>query len=285
MKAIEYASSLAYKGQKYKIYSDNQAGLYRLKNPSDHPGQAYQIRAIKAAEAIRAKGAEVSLNWVPGHTSIWGNELADKLAKEATTIRSASNETSFGLLGMIIKEYNNDQWLDTLNQYDLRTNQSNTTYSKLFPWKIGTKIKLPEGTKRNTASAFFQLKIGHGYIKSYLHRFKLSNNKCICNNIETAAHLLIGCSIYRKERKEIFKDLPVSKINLQFLLHTKIGIELATKFINTTKIATRTWHLARAETQNETIENEDSISEGERIVRELEEEIQKERKEREEREE
>lgn len=244
-RAIEYASSIAYTGQKFKIYSDNQAGLYRLKTPSDHPGQAYQIRAIKAAEVIKAKGAEISLNWVPGHTSVEGNELADKLAKEATTIRPTSNETSFGLLGMIIKEYDSDQWLSTLNQYELRSNQSPSTYSKLFPWKIGSKIKLPSGTTRNTASAFFQLKLGHGYIKSYLHRFKLTNNKCICGNIEAPQHLLISCPIYEAERKEIFKKIPLSRITIQFILHTKVGIELAIKFINITKIATRIWHLAR----------------------------------------
>ncbi|EDO04694.1 hypothetical protein SS1G_07177 [Sclerotinia sclerotiorum 1980 UF-70] len=244
-RAIEYASSIAYTGQKFKIYSDNQAGLYRLKTPSDHPGQANQIRAIKAAEVIRAKGAEISLNWVPGHTSVEGNELADKLAKEATTIQPTSNETSFGLLGMTVKEYASDQWLDTLKQYELRSNQSPSTYSKLFPWKIGSKIKLPSGTTRNTASAFFQLKLGHGYIKSYLHRFKLTNNKCICSNIEAPQHLLISCPIYKTKRKEIFKKIPLSKNTIQFLLHTKIGIELAIKFINITKIATRAWHLAR----------------------------------------
>ncbi|RAL60377.1 hypothetical protein DID88_000153 [Monilinia fructigena] len=217
-KAIEYASSIACSGQKFKIYSDNQAGLYRLKTPSDHPGQAYQIRAIKAAEVIKAKGAEISLNWVPGHTSVEGNELADKLAKEATTIRPISNETSFGLLGMIVKECASDQWLDTLNQYEL-IKQTPSTYSKLFPWKIGSKIKLPSGTNRNTASAFFQLKLGHGYIKSYLHRFKLANNKCICGNIEAPQTLLISCPIYKAERKEIFKEIPLSKITIQFLLH------------------------------------------------------------------
>ncbi|RAL64388.1 hypothetical protein DID88_001864 [Monilinia fructigena] len=58
-----------------------------------------KIKTIKAAEVIKAKGAEISLNWVPGHTSVEGNELADKLAKEATTIRPILNETSFGLLG------------------------------------------------------------------------------------------------------------------------------------------------------------------------------------------
>ncbi|RAL63918.1 hypothetical protein DID88_003106 [Monilinia fructigena] len=274
-KAIEYASSIACSGQKFKIYSDNQAGLYRLKTPSDHPGQAYQIRAIKAAEVIKAKGAEISLNWVPGHTSVEGNELADKLAKEATTIRPISNETSFGLLGMIVKECASDQWLDTLNQYELRSNQPPLTYSKLFPWKIGSKIKLPSGTNRNTASAFFQLKLGHGYIKSYLHRFKLANNKCICGNIEAPQHLLINCPIYKAERKEIFKEIPLPKITIQFLLHTKTGIELAIQFINITKIATRAWHLTRALIQNETeerevAEEEEAIIEGERVIAEME---------------
>lgn len=146
---------------------------------------------------------------------------------------------------MTVKEYASDQWLDTLKQYELRSNQSPSTYSKLFPWKIGSKIKLPSGTTRNTASAFFQLKLGHGYIKSYLHRFKLTNNKCICSNIEAPQHLLISCPIYKTKRKEIFKKIPLSKNTIQFLLHTKIGIELAIKFINITKIATRAWHLAR----------------------------------------
>jgi hypothetical protein len=44
--AIEYASKAAKPGQSYYIYSDNQAGLYRLKTLSDNLGQACQIRAI-----------------------------------------------------------------------------------------------------------------------------------------------------------------------------------------------------------------------------------------------
>jgi hypothetical protein len=50
--AIEYASQIAQPGQHFKIYSDNQAGLYRLATTSDNPGQAYQIRAIQAAKQI-----------------------------------------------------------------------------------------------------------------------------------------------------------------------------------------------------------------------------------------
>ncbi|KAF7857260.1 hypothetical protein EAF04_009501 [Stromatinia cepivora] len=45
-------NSIAQPGDKFKVYSDNQAELYRLKIPSDAPGQSYQIRAIKAAESL-----------------------------------------------------------------------------------------------------------------------------------------------------------------------------------------------------------------------------------------
>ena len=60
-RAIEYASQVAQPGHHFKVYSDNQAGLYRLQSTSDNPGQACQIRAIKAAHKVAEKGATVSL--------------------------------------------------------------------------------------------------------------------------------------------------------------------------------------------------------------------------------
>lgn len=38
--AIEYAARIAKPGLHFHIYSDNQAGLWRLKKQSDNPGQA-----------------------------------------------------------------------------------------------------------------------------------------------------------------------------------------------------------------------------------------------------
>ena len=94
-------------------------------------------------------------------------------------------------------------------------------------------------------------------------------------NTTLTQHLLISCPIYKAERKEIFKEIPLSKITIQFLLHTKTGIELAIQFINITKIATRAWHLTRALIQNETeerevAEEEEAIIEGERVIAEME---------------
>ena len=86
------------------MFSDNQAALYRLKTPSDRPGQACQIRAIKAAKKVRSKGANIRLNWVPGHRDILRNELADALAKEATFEDPSIKETSFAFLGTLLRK-------------------------------------------------------------------------------------------------------------------------------------------------------------------------------------
>jgi len=101
--AMEYASRMAQPGQHFKVFSDNQTGLYRLATTSDNPGQACQIRAIKAANQIAEKGASVSLHWVLGHIDIPGNELADALAKEAIVLASRSQETSFAVLELKAK--------------------------------------------------------------------------------------------------------------------------------------------------------------------------------------
>jgi len=104
-KALEVTSRTAEKGVKYIVYSDNQAGLYRLMTPSDKPGQSQQIRAIVATKAILAKGASVELVWVPGHKNILGNEIADKLAKQATFEPIYKSETtSFAFLGIEINK-------------------------------------------------------------------------------------------------------------------------------------------------------------------------------------
>lgn len=68
--AIEYLSEISKSGQIYTVYSDNQAALYRLRTPSDNPGQACQIRAIEASKRAKRKGATITLEWVPGHEDI-----------------------------------------------------------------------------------------------------------------------------------------------------------------------------------------------------------------------
>ena len=103
-RAVEYASSIAQVGDHFDVYTDNQAGILRLATLSDNPGQASQIRVVEASNRIVSQGATITINWVPGHEDVLGNETADVLAKEATKKTPESSDTSFALLGLKIQE-------------------------------------------------------------------------------------------------------------------------------------------------------------------------------------
>lgn len=98
------------------------------------------------------------------------------------------------------------------------------------------------------ASSFYQLKLGHGYIKAYLHKIgRAGNNRCRCGKKETAEHLLLSCRdtklvTVRTKLKDKMQELRPS---LRLLMHTKIGIEKTLDFLKDTRICTRKWHLER----------------------------------------
>ena len=255
-RAIEYASSVAKEGEVYNIYTDNQAVLLRLKTPSDNPGQSHQIRAIIASKATIAKGAKIVLNWVPGHTDIIRNEEADRLAKAATLIEpNHDHVTSFAYYSYEVNMLKKHSVSSSIENYYIQNQNSHSnSYSKIYPSKILSKIALPLGANREHASALYQLKLGHGYIKSYLYQLgHVQNNLCTCGDIETPKHLLLHCRVYKEERKILFnkvkKALRTSSITLLALLHTKQGIESTLVFLKETKISTRTWHTQRIESR------------------------------------
>src|ERR1700710_716231 len=257
-KALEYASDIAKEGVHFNIFTDNQAGILRLKIPSDKPGQNCQIRSIIASRSIRLKKATIDLIWVPGHTGIIGNEKADELAKLATNSTNCilSDKTSFAFLGIKINELKKQEIQSILDL--AKKSKSQESYSNIYPWSISNKINLPKGTIRALASSFFQFKIGHRYLKSYLYRLNLvSNNKCKYGLKETTLHLLLYCKNYTLECKALFlrirEKLELRNITLPILFQTKIGISEILVFLKETSIYTRNWHLEREVEEEEEI--------------------------------
>lgn len=247
--AAEYAARIAKPGLEFKIFSDNQAGLWRLKTPSDNPGQENQIRAIAAAREANQKGAKVSYHWVPGHKDIEGNEAADKLAKAATTITSTSNQISYAMIGTQIKQKATAEWRDKLEKYDQKNpHKSRTSYRNFYPWKIRSKLIVPRGTARKTASAFYQMKLGHGRFRDYLwNRDHVQDRFCYCGEIERPEHLLLNCHLYSEQRNKLKEAINTKELALDLMLGTNICAQHTTTFLQETKIGTRRWLLEREE--------------------------------------
>ena len=62
--------------------------------------------------------------------------------------------------------------MEKLQKDSIKTNNTthSLSYKNTFPWKIQTKLSIPRGNPREVSSAFYQLKLGHGYFQSYLQR-------------------------------------------------------------------------------------------------------------------
>jgi ribonuclease HI len=195
--ALELAGRIAKPNQNIQTFVDNQAAILRLKTPSDKPGQAWQIRALYAGYQIKTKLASSTINWVPGHKDILGNEEADKAAKSATESRPTSTQTSFATLQMKVKAHIKVQQLEALQEYSNKAKKLNPhTYSAKFPWNTRKKMAIPPHTPRKIASAFYQLKLGHGYFRSYLAKQDHFSEKCQCGAKQTLEHLLLSCKYY-----------------------------------------------------------------------------------------
>ncbi|KAH7556799.1 hypothetical protein BM1_06233 [Bipolaris maydis] len=244
--AFEYAAKTAQKDQNIHVYADNQAAIYRLQSLSDKPGQQWVIRCQKAAKAIRNRKAKIFLKWAPGHTDIEGNEKADSLAKEATKQTPKKSQTSLAFLGTKIKLLQRASQAEEWRKYREIAREKKTSYGAIFDLKLKNQLDIPRGTKRDISSAFYSLKIGHGYFNAYLKKVKRREcDRCKCGRPQTAEHLLLYCGFYSVERNQLKKTLAQKVLKLPLLLHTTCGIEATSAFITSTRIGTRKWHLGQ----------------------------------------
>jgi ribonuclease HI len=64
------------------IYTDSKITLDSIMSAKNHNDLVEEIR--KKAVTLKKKNWEIEFKWVKAHAGIFGNEIADQLAKEAT---------------------------------------------------------------------------------------------------------------------------------------------------------------------------------------------------------
>ena len=90
LETIESMNSHNINPRTVMIYTDSRVSLDLLHNPNNHAYLAEEIRK-KVASMVRAKW-KIKFLWVKAHAGIYGNEMVDRLAKEA----ARSNRTKYG---------------------------------------------------------------------------------------------------------------------------------------------------------------------------------------------
>ncbi|KAI0993691.1 hypothetical protein K3495_g14493 [Podosphaera aphanis] len=250
--ALEHARRICQYRDHIIIFSDSQAALQRLKSYDNRPGQMWLSRSLKAARELQEQGVTITLEWVPGHSDILGNIEVDKMAKEAAQeLPDQSYPMSLAYLSKLIRDEKNEEWNDILSKFKSNHPGGSSSYLNLYPRQIRKKVWTPRGTKKEICSAYYQLKLGHGYFKSYLKRIgKTTDDMCLCGGRQTPRHLLLECRRYKKNRKKMKDSLCITRLTLPLLLHTNRGVSATLEFIKETKIATRRWYLGETEEDN-----------------------------------
>ena len=219
------------------IFSDSQAAIQRVQKSSLKAGQCHILAIENWVEKIQTKHqVNIHLSWVPGHMNITGNEKTDQAAKKGTELQQASAEkfVSLSFIKRKIKESALTEW-----QQEYAKMKKGKFYSQFESsprWKSYKKT-----VKKKIWSAFMQLKLGHGYFKSYLVRQSdYSTDRCyVCGTREDPEHLILHCKVTQTVREKLKQEFDIKEFSLKNLFDTKIEQEFLFKFLEKTQISIR----------------------------------------------
>ena len=198
-----------------KIFSDSQStvGILTL-NWKDISYRSITKDIRNAISILQYTGVTVDINWAPGHSSIAGNEEADRLAKEAAHEAIAFKEGSSSTSMADVKQASHTHIM-TLWQRRWTIAVVGRQYYRYVP-SITTKKYLDQPT-RQSYSRILQLQTGYNILNQYRSKLgQTESNLCQCGQVENTEHFLLQCPLQEEPRNILARNLG-QKIGLYHL--------------------------------------------------------------------
>ena len=188
-----------------RIFTDCDPALAMLRSPTHSPGLSSALRALaNFKDALRQlPHLLISLEWLPGHEGIAGNDAADASAVAAAHL--PLDETNYGLTVpslRYLKECHTvaarKAWIQEWRDYLVTRPGLKDTIPSLPSTKPHPLLTM--GLPRSLTSVALQLASGHALTGEYAERFRLHRfpRACRCGAngrhlVQTRSHLLLHC--------------------------------------------------------------------------------------------
>lgn len=190
--------------RRWAIFCDSKPALQSLQSAlcrGPHEQLLTEIRMVydRAAQA----GHDVTLQWLPSHCGIVGNESADAAARlahqTATTVLIPLSRTDAArVLRILARETAISQW-----------SPEDSTCARIGAFDPHLQRPLPLGLPRSDATLLCRLWLGVAFTNAYSYLIGMAARaECeTCGTSETIRHVLCECPRYSAERKKLSSAL------------------------------------------------------------------------------
>ena len=196
--------------QSVVILTDSRSGIMALESHRKRSCSYTTNQILNLADILRDSEVKLTIQWVPSHVGLMGNERADELAKAAhnmpTTIKAPLDPMEMKSKTKATRKRRCQQLYD-LVKHAKHIGGIKSRFEH-WPW---TSFK-----SRKTETAMARLRIGHSSLKGHLFKFGLANdpNCSTCDVPENTKHILEECARNRRERYDMQQKLHTLGVHL-----------------------------------------------------------------------